>query len=102
MRHNWLGRSSGKVRARVFTIACVSAISCFPIAAQSAAKLDPGLSDLVATMGQAWPGFSADQMTTWLADAGFSGVRIRPLPPDVDARGPALFLATGARPEHAS
>jgi ArsR family transcriptional regulator len=53
--------------------------------------------DLVATMGQAWPGFSESQMTSWLADAGFTTVRMRPLPPDMEARGPAVFLATGIR-----
>jgi len=53
--------------------------------------------DLVATMGQAWPGFAEGQMTTWLSDAGFANVRIRPLPPDVQARGPAVFLATAVR-----
>lgn len=58
--------------------------------------------DLVATMGQAWPGFSPDQMAAWMADAGFAGVHIRPLPPNVDARGPALFLATGTRHARAS
>jgi ArsR family transcriptional regulator len=58
--------------------------------------------DLVATMGHAWPGFSTEQMTAWLTAAGFGGLRLRALPPDVDARGPALFLATGARPLHAS
>lgn len=55
--------------------------------------------DLVATMGQAWPGFSTDQMRAWLADAGFAGVRMHSLPPDVEARGPALFVATAARPD---
>jgi ArsR family transcriptional regulator len=53
--------------------------------------------DLVATMGQAWPGFSESQMTSWLADAGFTTVRMRPLPPHMEARGPAVFLATGIR-----
>lgn len=58
--------------------------------------------DLVATMGQAWPGFSEAQMTTWLGAAGFAGIRIRPLPPNVEARGPAVFLATGTRPDRLS
>jgi ArsR family transcriptional regulator len=58
--------------------------------------------DLVATMGQAWPGFAEEQMTAWLSDAGFTSIRIRPLPPNVDARGPAVFLATGARANQAA
>ena len=53
--------------------------------------------DLVATMGQVWPGFSESQMASWLGAAGFSDVRVRPLPPDADARGPAVFLASGVR-----
>lgn len=53
--------------------------------------------DLVASMGQVWPGFSGSQMGLWLDGAGLSEVRVRPLPPDAEAKGPALFLATGAR-----
>jgi ArsR family transcriptional regulator len=53
--------------------------------------------DLVATMGQVWPGFSESQMGSWLGAAGFGDVRVRPLPPDADARGPAVFLASGVR-----
>jgi ArsR family transcriptional regulator len=45
-------------------------------------------------MGHVWPGFAAERMASWLDDAGYASFRIAPLPPDSDARGPLLFLAT--------
>jgi SAM-dependent methyltransferase len=48
-------------------------------------------------MGHVWPGFDVDQMEGWLTTAGYSKVRIAPLPPDPNAAGPLLFLAS-ARP----
>jgi len=45
-------------------------------------------------MGHVWPGFDNDRMAGWLTDAGFSSVRVAPLPPDPDASGPLLFLAS--------
>jgi len=45
-------------------------------------------------MGHVWPGFESERIDAWLADAGFSGVRISPFPPDADATGPLLFLAS--------
>jgi ubiquinone/menaquinone biosynthesis C-methylase UbiE/predicted transcriptional regulator len=45
-------------------------------------------------MGHVWQGFSAEQLEGWLAAAGFAGVRYRPLPPDPQAKGPALFAAS--------
>jgi SAM-dependent methyltransferase len=48
-------------------------------------------------MGHVWLGFSDEQMTKYLAQAGFGGVRIQPLPPTEDAKGPTLFAATGTR-----
>jgi ubiquinone/menaquinone biosynthesis C-methylase UbiE len=44
-------------------------------------------------MGHVWLGFSEDQTTRLLNGAGFADVRVRPLPPDPDAKGPALFVA---------
>jgi len=49
------------------------------------------------TMGHVWPGFEADQMATWLTEAGFEAVHTAPLPPDPEADGPLLFLARGRR-----
>jgi hypothetical protein len=45
-------------------------------------------------MGHVWPGFPVERMASWLDDAGYTSFRIAPLPPDSDARGPLLFLAT--------
>lgn len=48
-------------------------------------------------MGHVWLGFSSDQITTWLGDAGFTSVRVTPLTADARAKGPGLFVATGRR-----
>ena len=45
-------------------------------------------------MGHVWLGFANDHMRRLLAAAGFQQIRIVPLPPDPDAKGPALFVAT--------
>lgn len=47
-------------------------------------------------MGHRWLGFSEQQITEWLATAGFERSRFRPLPVDPQATGPALF-AVAAR-----
>ena len=41
--------------------------------------------------------FKDDQVKRLLATAGFSSPRINALPPDPDARGPALFVASATR-----
>jgi len=48
-------------------------------------------------MGHVWPGFDQERMTTWMAEAGFTHVHARPLPPDPEAAGPLLFIATGLK-----
>jgi len=48
-------------------------------------------------MGHVWLGFSETQMVKLLTGAGFEEVRARSLPLDPDAKGPALFVATGTR-----
>ena len=48
-------------------------------------------------MGHVWLGFSEKQITRFLSAAGFSDVRVRPLPADPDAKGPALFAAVAAK-----
>ena len=50
-------------------------------------------------MGHVWLGFGDDQLRRMLSAAGFSSVRIIPLPPQPEVRGPALFVATGVLPE---
>jgi ubiquinone/menaquinone biosynthesis C-methylase UbiE len=48
-------------------------------------------------MGHIWLGFSDKQITRFLTGAGFGNVRVRPLPTDPNARGPALFAAVATR-----
>jgi len=48
-------------------------------------------------MGHVWLGFSDKQIGKYLTDAGFSDVRMRLLPADPDAKGPALFAAAATR-----
>ena len=53
--------------------------------------------DYQQQMGHVWLGFSEKQITRFLAGAGFGDVRVRALPADPDARGPALFAAVGVK-----
>jgi ArsR family transcriptional regulator len=48
-------------------------------------------------MGHVWLGFSEKQMSRFLGGAGFDDIRMRPLPADPDAKGPALFAAVATR-----
>jgi ArsR family transcriptional regulator len=48
-------------------------------------------------MGHVWLGFSEKQIGRYLGGAGFTDVRVRMLPPDPDAKGPALFAAVGVK-----
>ena len=48
-------------------------------------------------MGHVWLGFSEKQITRFLTGAGFGDVRVRALPADPEAKGPALFAAVGVR-----
>jgi ubiquinone/menaquinone biosynthesis C-methylase UbiE/DNA-binding transcriptional ArsR family regulator len=48
-------------------------------------------------MGHVWLGFSEKQMSRFLAGAGFDDIRMRPLPADPDAKGPALFAAVATK-----
>jgi ArsR family transcriptional regulator len=48
-------------------------------------------------MGHVWLGFSDKQISRFVSGAGFGDVRIRALPVDPDARGPALFAAVATR-----
>lgn len=50
-------------------------------------------------LGHLWLGFSAEQMTQWLAAAGLRQVRYVPLSPEPSAKGPSLFLATARKAE---
>ncbi len=48
-------------------------------------------------MGHVWPGFEDERVEAWLDDAGFDAVRVVPLPPDPEAQGPLLFLASAVK-----
>lgn len=48
-------------------------------------------------MGHVWLGFSEKQITRFLTGAGFGHVRVRLLPADPEAKGPALFAAVGVK-----
>ena len=56
-----------------------------------------GREDLRRDMGHEWSGFSAEQLGTWTAAAGFGPLRYHGLPPDPAAKGPPLFAATATR-----
>lgn len=45
------------------------------------------------TMGHVWLGFDAEQVTQWGKEAGFSSVRVHPLPAASQVKGPGLFTA---------
>jgi len=49
--------------------------------------------------GQKWPGFASGWVLASLSAAGFEAqtISIRPIEPDPEARGPALFVATATR-----
>jgi ArsR family transcriptional regulator len=53
--------------------------------------------DFRRQMGQVHPGFDPDQLRATLAASGFAAVSIIPLPPEPEAKGPAIFLATAGR-----
>jgi len=48
-------------------------------------------------MGHVWLGFPEKQVVKFLTAAGFEDARVRPLPVDSDAKGPALFAAIATR-----
>ena len=50
-------------------------------------------------MGHVWLGFGEEQLRRLLTNAGFEAIRFVPVPPRHDVKGPALFVATGRRPQ---
>ncbi len=52
-------------------------------------------------MGHVWQGFSPDQFSGWMRNAGFDRVRVHPIAVDERAKGPALFMASGRKPADA-
>jgi SAM-dependent methyltransferase len=53
--------------------------------------------DFRAQMRQQSLGFDEDQLVGLLGDAGFEGAVCQPLPPEAEAKGPALLLAAARR-----
>ena len=53
-------------------------------------------------MGHVWLGFSEKQITRFLTGAGFGQVRVRMMPADREANGPALFAAVGVKQEQSA
>ena len=53
--------------------------------------------DFRRQMGQRSLGFETDEMKGLMTGAGLTAVRVRAIPPEDGAKGPALILAAGAR-----
>jgi ArsR family transcriptional regulator len=51
-------------------------------------------------MGHVWLGFAEDTLRDLVQSAGFERIRLRPLPPDPEARGPNLFALSAKRIEN--
>jgi ArsR family transcriptional regulator len=49
-------------------------------------------------MGHVWLGFSGDRVRRMLEESGFGDIRVVALPPDSNAKGPALFVSTARTP----
>jgi hypothetical protein len=47
--------------------------------------------------GQLHLGFAPDDLARLLTTCGFADPAVRPLPPDPNTKGPALFIATATR-----
>jgi SAM-dependent methyltransferase len=54
-------------------------------------------AEYAKSMGHVWPGFGPETMSEWMTAAGFAHVHVRPVPPDLEASGPSLFVATGSK-----
>jgi SAM-dependent methyltransferase len=54
-------------------------------------------AEFTARMGQQHQGFAAPVLDGWLRSAGFVNTRVRGLPADPDAAGPALVLCSAVR-----
>jgi ubiquinone/menaquinone biosynthesis C-methylase UbiE len=99
----------GELDAAILSLVLHFVVDPALVLAEAARTLRPGgrllIVDMVpheredyrTTMGHLWLGFDAAQLTAWLETAGFADVRIVPLPPDPQAKGPGLFTARAVR-----
>ena len=83
-------------------VACIGVVQLFyrqvdTIRDTRDTKVSFQLAEYRQQMGHVWLGFSRAQIEQWLGDAGFGGVRVRALPADPQAKGPALFVASARR-----
>lgn len=53
--------------------------------------------DFRRQLGQKWSGFEGAEIQKMLMSGGLKNVMVQPLPPDRDAKGPALFMAGGQK-----
>jgi ArsR family transcriptional regulator len=53
--------------------------------------------DFRRQLGQKWPGFETADVERMLSAASFKNITVTPLPPDQNAKGPALFVASGQK-----
>jgi ArsR family transcriptional regulator len=53
--------------------------------------------DFRRQLGQKWPGFESAEIERMMSAGGLKNVSVTPLPPDRDAKGPALFMAHGEK-----
>jgi ArsR family transcriptional regulator len=53
--------------------------------------------DFRRQLGQRWPGFDPVDLRKTLNTAGLRDAAVTPLPPDANAKGPALFIATATK-----
>jgi SAM-dependent methyltransferase len=101
--------ADGELDAAVLSLVLHYVAEPVPALAEAARALRPGgrlvLVDMMAhdraeyreRMGHLWQGFTEPQVRGWFEDVGFTRVRWHPLPPDPHAKGPVLFVASGAR-----
>jgi ubiquinone/menaquinone biosynthesis C-methylase UbiE/DNA-binding transcriptional ArsR family regulator len=101
--------ADGELDAAILSLVLHFVVDPAAVLAEAARTLRPGGRLLVVdmmphereeyrtTMGHLWLGFDAAQIDGWLENAGFADVRIVPLPPDPQAKGPGLFTARAVR-----